>query len=334
MTIIAALIIFMVVVLLHELGHFMMAKRAGIKVNEFSVGMGPALLQKQKGETIYSLRLLPLGGYCAMEGEDEESPDPASYELAKPGQKFLTILAGPMMNLIIAYICFAIFLGISGKPISRVGQFTDDSPLQAAGVVLGDDIKEVNGEKVENYDDLIRQIQEKGGKELNLTINRVSGENIKTINIEVLAKEQDGRYYLGFFAEREHDFLYAITGGFTTLVENFKLLFTIIGQLLTGKMSLSAVSGPIGVVRMIGDAAKQSFVSLIFLTGYISLNLGFFNLLPIPALDGSKLILIIIEKIRGKAINKETEAKITMAGFVVLMAILLLVSIKDIVNIF
>ncbi len=334
MTILAALVIFMLVVLMHEFGHFIVAKRSGIKVNEFSVGMGPALVQRKKGETLYSLRILPLGGYCAMEGEDEESPDPASYDLASPARRFLTILAGPLMNLLIAYICFALFLGINGKPIAKVANFSDNSPLMAAGGKIGDEVTALNGDNVDNYDDMIGQLQKKGKDPLKVTVYRVENGQGKSIDLELKASEDNGKYFLGFYADRETDFLYAIIGGFTTLIENLKLLFVVIGRLLTGKMSMGAVSGPIGVVKMIGDAAKQSFSYLIFLTGYISLNLGFFNLLPIPALDGSKLIFIAIEKIRGKAIKKETESKITMVGFAFLMGILLLVSVKDLVNIF
>ncbi len=334
MTIVIALIIFMLVVLLHEFGHFIVAKKSGIKVNEFSVGMGPALFQRKKGETVYSLRVLPLGGYCAMEGEDEESPDPASYDLASPSRRFFTILAGPLMNLLVAYVCFALFLGINGKPIAKVANFSEDSPLLAAGAKIGDEVTALNGDNVENYDDMINQLQKKGKDPLKVTIYRVENGQGKSIDLELKASENGGKYFLGFYADRESDFLYAIVGGFTTLVENFKLLFVIIGRLITGKLSMGAVSGPIGVVKMIGDAANQSFAYLVFLTGYISLNLGFFNLLPIPALDGSKLIFIAIEKIRGKAIKKETESKITMAGFAFLMGILVLVSIKDVVKLF
>lgn len=243
----AAIIVFLIVISFHEAGHFFAAKSVGIRVNEFSIGMGPAIWQKTKGETLYSLRIIPLGGYCAMEGEEEDSDEVGAFKNALPWQRFITVIAGAVMNLIIAWIAFSLFLIISGR---------------SAGVFSG------------------------------------------------------------------------LIDGFKLLWQTFFSLFQILGQLFTGQISLDALSGPVGVVKIIGEAASQGFSVLLFLTAYISTNLGFFNLLPIPALDGFTLLLIIIEKIRGKALKTKTEERIKIAGFVLLMALILFVSVKDVIRLF
>ncbi|MDD7543662.1 MAG: site-2 protease family protein, partial [Peptoniphilaceae bacterium] len=150
MSIILAFIIFFIVVLFHEGGHFFAAKSVGIRVNEFSIGMGPAIWKKTKGETLYSLRALPLGGYCAMEGEDEESASPDSFDAAKPWQRFLTILAGPVMNLLIALLCFILYLGMVGEAVPVIDSFTEHSAFQTAGASAGDRVISVNDTSVSN----------------------------------------------------------------------------------------------------------------------------------------------------------------------------------------
>ena len=326
MSIFFAIIIFMLVILFHELGHFSMAKKVGIRVNEFSVGMGPALLQKQKGETLYSLRALPLGGYTAMEGEDEESTEEDSFDQASCGRRFLTILAGPLMNLLISFLCFAIFSGIIGSPTLVVGGFSPNSPAKKAGIEIGDTIVSMDGQSIREFNEISKNLQRSGGKTVELRVLREG----KELALQIEPKEDGGAYYLGITAQNQRGIFLAIKEGFIRTFTLLIQLFLILFRLLTGKLSLKALSGPIGVIHVIGQAAHQGFAQLVFLTGYISLNLGFFNLLPIPALDGSKLVFIAIEKIRGKKIPKNMEEKITTAGFVFLMAIILIVSVKDI----
>lgn len=329
--IIAAIVIFMLVVLFHEFGHFIMAKKQGIRVNEFSVGMGPAIFQKEKGETVYSLRAIPLGGFCAMEGEDEESSAEDSFDQASPLSRFLTILAGPVMNLIICYISFVLFLGMTGKPVPRILEFSEASHLPQQGMKVGDTITAINDRPVDSYKQLTDLIQESKGEEIKVTYLRDDATH--DITAEPI-REESGNYILGFIADRDQDLAYAFTGAFQEMVTLYGMFFVTIGKLITGQLSLASFSGPVGVVRIIGDAAQQGLAPLLYLTGYISLNLGFFNLLPIPALDGSKLVLILIEKLRGKPMNKETESKITIAGFIFLVGLIVLVSIKDVWTIF
>lgn len=335
MTVIVALIIFMVVICLHELGHFLLAKKVDIKVNEFSIGMGPALTQTQKGETTYSLRAIPIGGYCAMEGEDEDNEeepgqegevDPRSFDGAKPGQRFLTILAGPVMNLIIAFVCFFLYLGLMGMPVPVVDGFSDNSPLEAAGLQVGDEIVAIDGKMVENYDHMIDLVQAGHGEEM--TLDYLRGDETRQVKIK--PEYIDGRYYVGMLAGRRTNWPASFLAAGGMVGQLYVQLFKVLGGLFSGAISTDSVSGPVGVISLIGQAANQGLGPVLFLTGYISLNLAFFNLLPIPALDGSKLLLIAIEKLRGRAIQKKTEVKITLAGFAFLIGLILLVSIKDI----
>lgn len=330
-----AIIIFLIVIMFHELGHFLAAKSVGIKVNEFAVGMGPAIWKKQKGETLYALRALPLGGFCAMEGEDDESSDPRSFDRATPGARFKTIFAGPFVNLVIAALCFIIFLMMTGKPQPVIEGFTPNSPLQEAGAQVGERITSINGMGIDSYDQMVAKIQSDSAKKplqgLKLVLSSSSGE---ARQITVMPVKEGERYLIGIRPTHTRNFFDAVVSGITMVGSLFIQLFHVLGRLLTGKLSLNNISGPIGVVMQIGESTKQGLSMVIFYTGYISLNLGFFNLLPIPALDGSKLILIIIEKLRGKPLNKTVETRVTIAGFLMLISLIVLVSIKDIMRIF
>ena len=331
-TIISALAVFLLVVLFHELGHFLVAKAVNIKVNEFSIGMGPAIVQSQKGETEYSLRAIPLGGYCAMEGEDEDSADPRGFDQAKPWQRFFTILAGPIMNILTAVLLFSIYAAMMGQPVPVVDEFTENSVLAEAGLEEGDEITAINGVAVEGQEHLRNIVQEHGSEMLTITYEKPDGTSN---SVDVQAQEQDGRYLIGFIARTVRDNpINSIKQGFKMTWTTFIQLFQILGMLFSGQLGMDAVSGPVGVISTIGQAASNGLMPLIFLTGYISVNLAFFNLLPIPALDGSKLLFIIIEKLRGKPVNKELETKITMVGFAFLLGLIVLISIKDIINIF
>lgn len=328
--ILIALGIFLLVVFFHEGGHFLVAKASGIRVNEFSVGMGPKIWQREKGETLYTLRALPLGGYCAMEGEDEASDAPDSFEKALPGRRFLTILAGPLMNLVIAVLCFILFTGLSGKPVPIIETIAPGSPLAELDVEPEDRIVSIDGQEITSFEEIAPMLQGTSGGVVDLGLQR--GDH--NFSVSVRPTQIDGMYRLLFTAKTVFDPLYAVSHGIQMTGELFLQLFSVLGRLLTGRLSFDAVSGPVGVVTSIGRAAQEGARALVMWTGYISLNLAFFNLLPIPALDGSKLLLILIEKLRGKPIRKEIEERITMIGFFCLLGLILLVSIHDIMRLF
>lgn len=336
--ILIAIFMFLFLILIHEFGHFIVAKLSGIKVNEFAIGMGPAIFTKQKGETLYSLRAIPMGGYCAMEGEDDESNDPRSYDRARPINKFLTILAGPVMNLLLASIIFFIVGLNTGITTTSIGNFTDNSPAKEAGMEIGDEVREVNHTKIENFPEISQIVNEYYkdkdiSEPIEVKVYRESSNEEMTFDIK--PQKESGNVFFGVESKlRKASFIEAVKLGFLETGKNIALIFIILGKLFTGEIAVSALSGPVGVVKELGNQAQNGLMSLLYFLGYISVNLGVFNLLPIPALDGSKLVSSIYEMITRKRINKKLEEKVTIVGFVLLIGLIILISIKDIISLF
>lgn len=336
-TIIIAIIMFLLLVTIHEFGHFIVAKLSNIKVNEFAVGMGPKIWGKQKGETLYTLRVLPIGGYCAMEGEEENSSDPRSYDNAPAKNRFLTILAGPVMNLLLAVIVFAIVIGNTGTSTTRVGGFAEDSAAEKAGIMMGDQILKVGNQEINDFGEISKGIAD---------FYATNNPQTTPIKVEVdregehrtfdILPNTTGEYpMIGVSSQfRDVGFFEAIGEGFEETWKNVKLIFSVFGNLFTGKIAFSALSGPVGVVKEIGNQAQSGIMNLLYFLSYISVNLAVFNLLPIPALDGSKLVTNLYEMITGKAVNKEIEQKVTVVGFLILLGLILVVTIKDIFTLF
>lgn len=336
MRILLAVVLFLLLIVFHEFGHFIVAKKSGIKVNEFAVGMGPLIYSKEKGETTYSFRAIPIGGYCAMEGEDDESSDPRSFDNAPASKRFLTILAGPVANLIIAVLVFTIVGVIGGVVTTTVDDFIEDSPAQAAGIEKGDEILKINGQEIGDFTDISKVVNDfYKDKDFDKEITVLAKRNGKDLDFAFKPKVEGENTYIGIIpARRTPGFFEAIGLGFKETGRNVKMIFTILGRLFTGKLAFGALSGPVGVLKELGNQAQNGLASLLYFLAYISVNLAVFNLLPIPALDGSKLLTSGIEIITGKKINKKLEEKITMVGFFILLGLILVVSIKDIVNLF
>lgn len=336
MRILLAVVLFLLLIVFHEFGHFIVAKKSGIKVNEFAVGMGPLIYSKEKGETKYSFRAIPIGGYCAMEGEEDESNDPRSFDNAPAFKRFLTILAGPVANLIIAVLVFTIVGGISGVVTTKVSDFIEDSPAKIAGIEKGDEISKLNGKEISDFTEISKVVNDfykdkDFEKEINVEVKRDG----KDLDFNFKPKVEAENVYIGIIpARRSPGFFEAIALGFKETGRNIKMIFTILGRLFTGKLALGALSGPVGVLKELGNQAQSGLANLLYFLAYISVNLAVFNLLPIPALDGSKLLTSAIEMITGKKINKKLEERITMVGFFILLGLILVVSIKDIINLF
>lgn len=326
MNVLIGLIMFMVIITLHELGHFIGAKASNIKVNEFSIGMGPAVLKKQKGETQYSLRALPIGGYVSMEGEDEESSDKRSFGNASPLARFITIFAGPFMNFVLAFVILLFVIGNRGIAKPVIGSFSENSPAQKAGMQVNDRIIKIDDEKINTFMDASRLISSSKGKELLVTYERNGVEN----TVKIKPVEREGAYIIGFAPYISKSFSDVIAGAFNTCVYFTRLIWDSLKGLISGAFGLKDLSGPIGIIGNMGAYIEGGVYSLLNFAALISVNLGFFNLLPIPALDGSKLLFIIIEAIRRKPLNKKFEGYITAAGFILLLGLMLIVSIKDI----
>ena len=332
-TIISSIIIFLLVILIHEFGHFIVAKMNGVSVLEFSIGMGPKLFQRESNGTLYSLRVLPVGGYCQLEGEDEENDSPNSLNNQSPLLRLKVILAGAIMNFILAFILLILLMSVS-RVSTEVSGVIKDSPAYSSGIQTGDQIVSINGENVSDGEELLKSIKESQG-DLNIGVIRDS----QSKNIKVTPRLENNIRKIGVNFQEEYNIKnFSIVKGFKkgliTFLNLTGMLYKFLGMLITGQLGLGGVSGPVGVVKEIGNAAKTGVANLIFLLAYININLGVFNLLPIPALDGGRAIFILIEMIFGKKISQEKEGYIHMVGLILLLALIAIVTIKDVIKLF
>ncbi|MDU5069568.1 RIP metalloprotease RseP [Finegoldia magna] len=332
-TIISSIIIFLLVILIHEFGHFIVAKMNGVSVLEFSIGMGPKLFQKESNGTLYSLRLLPVGGYCQLEGEDEENDSPNSLNNQSPFVRLKVILAGAIMNFILAFILLILLMSVS-RVSTEVSGVLEDSPAYSSGIQTGDKIVSINGKNINDGEELLKNIKESQG-DLDIGVIRDS----QSKNIKVTPRLENNVRKIGVNFQEEYDIKnFSLIKGFKKGVITFLnltgMLYKFLGMLITGQLGLGGVSGPVGVVKEIGNAAKTGVADLIFLLAYININLGVFNLLPIPALDGGRAIFILIEMIFGKKISQEKEGYIHMVGLILLLALIAVVTIKDVIKLF
>ena len=332
-TIISSIIIFLLVILIHEFGHFIVAKMNGVSVLEFSIGMGPKLFQKESNGTLYSLRLLPVGGYCQLEGEDEENDSPNSLNNQSPFVRLKVILAGAIMNFILAFILLILLMSVS-RVSTEVSGVLENSPAYSSGIQVGDKIVSINGQMLEDGEQVLESIKKSKG-DLDIVLLR----NEKSKNIKVTPRLENNNRKIGVNFQEEYNIknfniIKGLEKGIATFLNLTGMLYKFLGMLITGKLGLGGVSGPVGVVKEIGNAAKTGVANLIFLLAYININLGVFNLLPIPALDGGRAIFILIEMIFGKKISQEKEGYIHMVGLILLLGLIAIVTIKDVIKLF
>ena len=332
-TIISSIIIFLLVILIHEFGHFIVAKMNGVSVLEFSIGMGPKLFQKESNGTLYSLRLLPVGGYCQLEGEDEENDSPNSLNNQSPFVRLKVILAGAIMNFVLAFILLILLMSVS-RVSTEVSGVLENSPAYSSGIQAGDKIVSINGQMLEDGEQVLESIKKSKG-DLDIVLLR----NEKSRNIKVTPRLENNNRKIGVNFQEEYNIknfniIKGLEKGIATFLNLTGMLYKFLGMLITGKLGLGGVSGPVGVVKEIGNAAKTGAANLIFLLAYININLGVFNLLPIPALDGGRAIFILIEMIFGKKISQEKEGYIHMVGLILLLGLIAIVTIKDVIKLF
>ena len=334
MNIIAAILVFGFIVFIHELGHFYFAKRAGVTIHEFSIGMGPKLFGFEKEGIVYNIRLLPIGGYVAMEGEDEDSDDPNSFDKKTIKERVLSIIAGPLANILLCIILFIPFFAILGTPGTTFEKVIPKSPSAVAGLEAGDKIVEIDGKKISGFNELTKKIVDSKGKELDLTVERKGKKIEKTVKPEVMS----GKYMIGIQPKYERNFAKVIPHAIYTTYDISKTMLVFLGKLVTGQLSgnvMNSLSGPVGVIKMVSTAATTGILNLVYFTAIISLNIGIFNLLPIPALDGWRILVLFIEFIRGgKKLPSKIEGYINGAGLFVLLAFMLFITYKDILRIF
>ena len=346
-SIIVAVIVFGVIVLIHELGHFIFAKMNGIAVVEFSIGMGPRLLHVKKGETTYSIKALPLGGSCMMLGEDEENPDERAFQNKSIPARMSVIAAGPIFNFILAFLLSLVLVGMSGYDITYIKEVTDGSPAYEAGMREGDKLLKINGEKVSMYQEyILYKLLKPDEKMSQVEFSRIDpatgAEKIQTVNVTPQYSEESKKYLIGIMIAPENKKAATaadlVRHGYMEMEYDVKLTVKSIGMLFTGRASVRDLSGPVGIVVMIDDSVKAgltvsmvaALMNVISMCILLSANLGVMNLLPIPALDGGRLLFLIIEAIRGKRMDPEKEGLVNMISMAALMALMIFVVFNDI----
>lgn len=416
-TIVAFIVIFGSLVFFHELGHLVFAKRAGILCREFAIGFGPKVFTYKKNETVYTIRLLPLGGYVRMAGEDAENPElkpgyrvgllfnseeivtkivldnkdkypnlrvieveaadlehkliiqgyeegeedtlqtfkivedavvvsegvenqiapfERQFNSKSLGHRTMTIFAGPMMNFVLAFVIFVIIGLFQGVAVDepRLGELTADGSAITSGLKNGDEIQSIDGNEVSSWQDVQEAIQKNPGKEIEFVVERGN----KTEEILVVPQEVDREGekvgVIGVYPPVEKSPINAFKYGFTETYFWTKQIFVILGSLITGGFSLDALSGPVGIYKSTEEVAKSGIFYLMKWAGLLSINLGIMNLLPLPALDGGRLLFFLVEFLRGKPIDRQKEGLVHFVGFALLMLLMILVTWNDIQRFF
>lgn len=337
--ILLAIFIFGVLIFIHEGGHYLFARLFHVSIREFSIGMGPKLLTRISKKTgiAYSLRLLPIGGFVSMVGEDEESDDPNAFNKKKVWQRLIIVSAGAIVNILLGVILTSIL--VCAKPVlgsTVVAEFAEGAVSQEAGLQIDDKIIKVDNQRVHIADELLYEIMRLGIEPVDLTVLR-DGETIVIEDIQFPIISESGTAF------GDRDFLiYAENPTFGNIAKHcfyrsaytVRMIWESLYDLVTGRYGIQAVSGPVGVTEALTEAAQTSSFNFLYLVAVITMNLGVVNLLPLPALDGGRLVFLIIEGIRRKPVKPEIEGYVHFAGMAVLMLLMLIICVKDIVGLF
>ena len=328
-TILLMIILFVILIFPHELGHFLAAKACGVQVNEFAFGMGPAIWQKQGKETLYSIRAIPVGGYCAMEGEDkEESEDnDRAFNNKKWWQKIIVLFAGALMNILIAILAFAIVFGVKGVPGTSIDSVLKGSPAEKAGVKQGDIIEVIDGKNIERFADISENIA--SDSEIKVTVQR--NEKDVTLTIVPEKEKETGRYVIGIIPKVSHNPFSALKYGVIATGKTTGMIFGALKNIIAGG-GMSQVSGPVGMASLISKTKGYGVLYFIYLLAIISVNLAVFNLLPFPALDGGRIIFVFIRMVTGKAITDEIEGKVHAIGIILLLTLMVFATYNDVLR--
>lgn len=331
-------LVFGVLIFIHEFGHFFTARRCGIAVKEFAVGMGPTLFswKSKKYDTKYALRAFPIGGFVSMVGEDEESEDENAFCNKSVWRRMIVVVAGAAMNLILGFVLMLTVVLLQG-PIgsTTVAQFNDDA-ISNAQLQVGDEIVKVDGTSVHSGNEVMYEIMNKGYEPIDIVVKR-SGEKITLKGVVFPTVESEGTTFgdIDFKVLAESRSIpNLIKQTFYRSVSTVKMVYDSLIGLVTGRFGMDAVSGPIGVAETVGSAAKTDYLSFIYIVSILTINLGVVNLLPFPALDGGRFVLLLIEGIRRKPLNRNIEAYINFAGIIILFAFMIFISFKDIMKLF
>ena len=343
--ILVALIVFAILILTHELGHYISARIFGVKIYEFSIGMGPKMVTwtSKKTDIKYSIGILPIGGYVSMAGEDEESDDENALSKKEAWKRLIIVVAGAAMNLACGFILmFMLMSAVSDNLYSTTvaeivpkEKYNYEISTSESGLLAGDKILSVDGKRVRIAAELDYEIMRNGIDTVELVVLR-NGKKL-SLDVDFPTVVSNGQIFgvRDFNYVRESgSFLNVLKHGFFRSTLNVRMVWESIFDLITGRFGMEAVSGPIGVTTAISDAAQSSFLDLLYLAVVISINLGVINMMPLPALDGGRAVFIILEMIRRKPVPVKYEGMVHFVGIVLLMGLMLIISLKDIISLF
>ena len=334
MYIVLAIVALSFMAIAHEYGHFLAAKRSGIAVEEFSLGFGPKILSYKKEETQYSIRLIPFLAYVKIKGEEGESEDPDSFYAQPVSKRLFTILAGPVMNIIIAILIFFLTYSVFGDIShlsTRIKDVTKGLPAYEVGIRKGDKIVEINGVEIKSWEDVIREIGGSNGEKITIKVERDG--KILSFNVKPV-KSEDGRWIIGIVSDFERVSIFEAF--WLALKEIWRVLTLVVLSLrMIVRGNISGIAGPVGIVKFTADVGRQAGgVAFIWFSGVISLALGITNLLPIPALDGGRLMFIIYEAITKRRVPPEKENLVHFIGYVILIGLMFVITFFDILRFF
>ena len=328
MNIILAILIFTFLVLIHELGHFLTAKFLKVRAYELSIGMGPKIFGKKHNDTEYTLRALPFGAYVRFGDEDDSMFEESdNFMNQSPWDRIKIIMMGPLVNMVAALMIMILVVFLSGVPVNKIGSVAADMPAAAAGLRAGDEILEVEGAPTSSWEDVVKAIDANSDDTISVIVQR---EGQQAQIIEITPTLSEGRMMIGITPAFEKNLGQSVVSGTKATLNMSTMMLDIVKKLFTGKADISSFSGPVGIVAIVDDVAATGWINLLYLTSVLSLNLGILNLLPIPGLDGSKILIYGFEALSGKPMNKDIEMKLTMVGFAVLLAFTIFVTFKDI----
>lgn len=351
MSIIFAILIFSFLIFIHELGHFVVAKMSGVQVNEFALFMGPALIKWKRGETLYSIRCIPIGGYCAMEGEDSDTDNPRAFKRVAWWKQLCILLAGAFMNFVTGVVIFAaLLLPQDQVVVPEVREFTDCCIFQGEqGLQVGDRILEIDGERIYLNNDISIMLTLNQTGVFDVVVER-DGRKVVLNDLQMAHThlDENGQEYVhygfGFGTVKDATFGDRMQNVWYTTVDNIRNVRLSLQMLFTGQAGLKDMTGPIGIIDQMGQMAEDSastgeaVMNMLYFGGFIAVNLAVMNLLPIPALDGGRalalLLTTMVEKITRKKINPKYEGYIHMAGMVLLLALMAIILFKDVFTIF
>lgn len=363
MSLIFLILIISLVIFVHELGHFTMAKLCGVTVHEFAIGMGPKLFSKKKGDTLYALRLIPIGGFVRMEGEgleEEAEEEEASEEAVRtvdaeglyveegenapsegegavvsfadksPWARLGILLAGVFNNFVFGFILLLIYFLILGSATTTIDKVVEGMPAYEAGLAAGDRILEVEGRQIDEWSDVNRSIQQSGKTRVAIVVQR--GSERLSLDVDTV-KAEDGRLIIGIQSRLSHNFGNSIKNAWALFGMIFTGIFDFFRNLFNPDV-VKEVVGPIGLYKVVDEVRMSGLVQLIFLMGYLSINIGIINLFPIPAFDGGRALFVVAELITGKPMNRKLEATLVGIGFALIMVLMVFVFYNDIVGLF